>query len=241
MPTTSDRRASRSGAPARPDGLTPSERKLLQLGLRTPQDLIVHLPLRYEDETRIHAVGGLVPGQAAQVDVTVIRSEVQLRPRRQLHAVVEDGTGRIALRWLHFYPNQQKQLQAGAALRVRGEVRRGFDGLEMVHPHIGRQEEPLPSSLTPVYPSTAGLTQGYLRKAIARALDIADLSDTLPEALREQHGLMPFRDAIRLLHNPPPDVSEASLREKGHPAWKRIKFDELWPSSFRWPLPAKSA
>ncbi|MFC3339043.1 ATP-dependent DNA helicase RecG [Paracandidimonas soli] len=227
MPTTSDRRASRSGAPARPDGLTPSERKLLQLGLRTPQDLIVHLPLRYEDETRIHAVGGLVPGQAAQVDVTVIRSEVQLRPRRQLHAVVEDGTGRIALRWLHFYPNQQKQLQAGAALRVRGEVRRGFDGLEMVHPHIGRQEEPLPSSLTPVYPSTAGLTQGYLRKAIARALDIADLSDTLPEALREQHGLMPFRDAIRLLHNPPPDVSEASLREKGHPAWKRIKFDEL--------------
>jgi ATP-dependent DNA helicase RecG len=203
------------------------ERKFMRLGLHAPGDFIVHLPLRYEDETYISPILSLYPGSSAQVEGEVLRSEVQFRPRRQLHAVIEDSTGQLILRWLNFYPSQQKQLVPGKLVRVRGEVRNGFGGYEMVHPRVSAAGSPLPNALTPVYPTTDGLSQASLRKAIDRALDTADLSDTLPGEICERYGLIPFAEAIRVLHHPPPHVSSAQLLERGHPAWLRIKFDEL--------------
>ncbi len=203
------------------------ERKLLHLGLRDPSDFIVHLPLRYEDETRIAPISAIHPGMPAQVEGEVVRSEVQFRPRRQLHAVIQDDTGQLALRWLNFYPSQQKQVEAGKRVRVRGEVRSGFGGYEMVHPKVSAAGAVLPDALTPVYPTTDGLSQISLRKAIDKALQQADLSDTLPPEICERYGLIPFAEAIRVLHHPPANVSYADLIERGHPAWIRIKFDEL--------------
>lgn len=203
------------------------ERKLAKLGLREPADFIVHLPLRYEDETRITPIANLIPGIPSQVQGVVVQSEVQFRPRKQLHAVIQDASGRLNLRWLNFYPSQIKQVEPGKEVRARGETRHGFNGLELVHPKITAISSALPAALTPVYPTTDGLSQTALRRAIDRALETADLSDTLPESLLQKLDLMPFRQAIRLLHHPPPDVSIEDLLEKGHPAWERIKFDEL--------------
>ncbi len=203
------------------------KRKLLRLGLKDPADFVVHLPLRYEDETHITPILSVYPGAPAQVEGEVVRSEVQFRPRRQLVAVVEDDTGSLVLRWLNFYPNQQKQVAAGKRVRVRGEVRSGFGGYEMVHPRVTVAGTALPQALTPVYPTTDGLAQASLRKAIDEALALADLSDTLPLQIRDRYGLMPFDQAIRVLHHPSPDISYTELVERGHPAWTRIKFDEL--------------
>ncbi|TCT10346.1 ATP-dependent DNA helicase RecG [Paralcaligenes ureilyticus] len=203
------------------------ERKLLHLGLKDPQDFVVHLPIRYEDETRIVPIVSLRAGQTAQVEGQVVRSEVQFRPRRQLFALIEDGTGELALRWLNFYPSQHKQLAVGKRVRVRGDVRAGFSGCEMVHPKVTTAGGDLPNALTPVYPTTNGLMQSTLRRAIDQALNEADLSDTLPPEICARYELVPFAQAIRVLHHPPPDVSYSDLIEHGHPAWRRIKFDEL--------------
>jgi len=216
--------APRQGAPG---GESATAKKLRQLGLRSPQDFLVHLPIRYEDETALTAIADVQPGQTAQLDVEILRSHVRPAPHRQLVAQAADATGHLTLRWLHFYPNQQKLLHAGRRVRVRGEVRQGFDGLEIIHPRVSAADAPLATALTPVYPSTAGLSQAVLRRAIDHALEHADLSDTLPEALRSHYQLMPFDQAIRMLHRPPPGVSLELLRTRGHPAWRRIKFDEL--------------
>lgn len=203
------------------------ERKFQRLGLDQPRDFIVHLPIRYEDETQINSILSLRPGQTGQIEAEVVRCEVQLRPRRQLFALVQDGTGELALRWLNFYPSQQKQLAPGRQVRIRGEVRAGFSGYEMVHPKVSAVGTPLPRALTPVYPATQGLPQASLRRAIDKALTEADLTDTIPAAICASHNLIPFEQAIRVLHHPPPDVSYHLLIERGHPAWRRIKFDEL--------------
>ncbi|WP_397473448.1 ATP-dependent DNA helicase RecG [Pusillimonas sp.] len=195
--------------------------------MHNEQDFIVHLPLRYEDETRIQPIGSLRPGQPGQVEGQIVHSEVQFRPRRQLVAMIEDGSGRLALRWLNFYPSQQKQVERGKRVRVRGEPRGGFAGLEMVHPRVTTAGGELPDSLTPVYPTTDGLSQPILRRAIDQALKRADLSDTLPDDIRIRYRLMPFGEAIRTLHHPSPSISYHDLVEREHPAWRRIKFDEL--------------
>lgn len=209
------------------DGLSATERRFRRLGLQTEQDFIVHLPLRYEDETRVQSIGSLQPGQTGQIEGEVVYSEVQFRPRRQLVAMVEDGTGRLALRWLNFYPSQQKQVERGKRVRVRGELRGGFAGVEMVHPRVTVAGGDLPDSLTPVYPTTDGLSQPALRRAIDQALERADLADTLPDEIRTRYHLLSFSEAIRTLHHPPPSVSYHDLVEREHPAWRRIKFDEL--------------
>ncbi|NYT85964.1 ATP-dependent DNA helicase RecG [Pollutimonas harenae] len=223
------RRSRKSAAATQAAGSGSSlvERKLRHLGLHQPSDFVVHLPLRYEDETRVVPIASVQPGASAQIEGDVIRSEVQFRPRRQLHAIIQDDTGQLALRWLHFYPNQQKQVEAGKRIRVRGEVRHGFGGYEMVHPKVSAAGTPLPQALTPVYPATDGLSQASLRKAIDAALDTADLSDSLPAELCQRYNLISFADAIRVLHHPPANVSYADLIEREHPAWVRIKFDEL--------------
>jgi len=209
--------------------LTPQQRKMRKLGLRGADDFVLHLPIRYEDETRLTPIKRLLPGMWAQVEGEVTRCEVTYRPRRQLVAAIQDDTGELGLRFLNFYPSQQKQLAVGRRIRARGEARGGFFGMEMVHPRttVADEDTPLPDRLTPVYPTTEGLPQATLRKAIASALQQADLRDTLPEALRERYGLMPFEEAVRLLHAPPPEVATQSLVDRAHPAWLRIKFDEL--------------
>jgi len=197
-----------------------------KLGLKTPQDFILHLPLRYEDETRIDTVSSLVPGRWAQVEGEVLRCEVQGRPRRQLVATVADDTGEIGLRFLTFYPSQQRQLAVGTRVRVRGEPRGGLFGLEMVHPRVGSAKTPLPQTLTPVYPITQGLPQSTLRRAIGEALGEEPWRDTLPDEVRAQFALADFDESIRALHYPT-KASLPSLQSRTHAAWRRVKFDEL--------------
>ena len=193
----------------------------------SPEDFVLHLPLRYEDETRVVPIASLRPGFSAQVEGEITKSEVLYRPRRQLTATLADDSGELQLRWLNFYPSQQKQVTVGKRLRARGEVRGGLLGREMVHPRMVNADAPLPTALTPVYPSTEGLPQLTLRRAIAQALDRADLSDTLPPVARERYALPLFEPAIRALHTPAQGESEQALLERVHPAWRRIKFDEL--------------
>jgi len=201
--------------------------KLERLGLTTPEALILHLPIRYEDETQIQSIADLRPGMSAQVEGEIMRSDVLLKPRRQLTALLRDDSAEISLRWLTFYPSQQSQMQAGKRWRVRGEVRGGLYGLEFIHPRISTPDAPLSAALTPVYPTTEGLSQPSLRKAITHALQSAAMFDTLPPALIKRLNLMSFETAIRTLHAPTPEMDAHALMEHEHPAWSRIKFDEL--------------
>jgi ATP-dependent DNA helicase RecG len=206
-----------------------TQSKLSKLGIHTPFDLVLHLPLRYEDETSITRVDDLVPGETAQVEGEIIHSEVMYRPRRSLICQLQDESGILFLRYLNFYPSQQKQLAVGKKIRALGEAREGYFGLEMVHPkcHAGGENKALKQALTPVYPTTAGLPQPTLRKYILAALNSEELSDTLPASLLKKLKLPAFDESVKMLHNPPPQIDEAELLERAHPAWRRIKFDEL--------------
>ncbi|CAG4884305.1 ATP-dependent DNA helicase [Georgfuchsia toluolica] len=201
--------------------------KLVKLGLHRDADLLLHLPLRYEDETRITPVRDAVPGEAAQFELEVVSTEIAYRPRRQLLCHVHDDSGTLLLRFLNFYPSQQKALQPGACLRAFGEVRGGFFGTEMIHPrfHVLHGEEPLPQALTPIYPTVAGVGQATLRKLIGNALQRVALDDTLPDELRG--GLSGFAESIHQLHQPPGAASEMELTCALQPYWQRIRFDEL--------------
>ncbi|MDE2623902.1 MAG: ATP-dependent DNA helicase RecG [Betaproteobacteria bacterium] len=203
--------------------------RLQKLGLRSAFDLVLHLPLRYEDETRVTLVRDLFYGQTACLDVEVVDSELLFRPKKTLRARVRDSSGLLVLRFLNFYGSQVRQFAAGTRLRVFGELRQGPTGPEMVHPRyrIRRDDDPLPQTLTPVYPTTAGLSQAALRRCIEQALQREDLSDTLPESWRQRLGLPPFRDCVTLLHHPAPGASQSDLDGRTHPAWHRLKFDEL--------------
>jgi ATP-dependent DNA helicase RecG len=214
-------------ASARPKAVATTKQKLERLGLVSAHDLILHLPLRYENETEIMPIATLRPGRSAQIEATVIRSDASYQPRRQLTAVVQDDTGEIGLRWLTFYPNQQQQMQVGRRWRIRGEVRGGLHGYEIIHPKVTVADSPLPAALTPVYPTTEGLSQPSLRKAIGQALEKVELNDTLEPELVKRLGLQSFSEAIRTLHAPTPDMDAHALIEHTHPSWLRIKFDEL--------------
>jgi ATP-dependent DNA helicase RecG len=204
------------------------EKALEKLGLRRDIDLALHLPLRYEDETRIVPIASLRDGETGQVEGTVGESRIQFRPRRQLVVTVSDESGELVLRFLHFYPSHQKALAAGKRVRVRGEARGGFFGLEMVHPTFKAvtPETPLPQSLTPVYPSTVQLSQAFLRKAVASGLERADLDEHLPAGLVPD-GLPTLREALARLHRPAPGLDAGALEDRSHPAWQRLKYDEL--------------
>jgi len=203
------------------------EARLAKLGLHQDMDFVVHIPLRYEDETRITPIRDLQPGRSVLVQGTVLGHSVQYRPRRQLVAKLQDDSGSLTLRWLHFYPSQLNALKKGATLRLKGEVRQGFYGLEMVHPNIRSANRPLADTLTPVYPTTSGLSQAQLNTIILDALKRVDLGDTLPETIQKKYSLWPFERAIRFLHHPDKDVSIEALLDKTHPAWRRVQFDEL--------------
>jgi ATP-dependent DNA helicase RecG len=204
-------------------------RKLARLGLRAPLDFVLHLPLRYEDETVLASPEAAPPGKPVLIEAKVERAEIAFRPRRQL---IVHARG-VVLRFFNFYPSQLKQLQRAAAeglhVRAFGEVRAGWFGAEMAHPRyrLVREGEPLAQALTPIYPTTAGLAQGVLRPLVLEALDAATLDDTLSEELRRRLGLEGFAQSVRLLHRPPPGTDVASLAGRAHPAWRRMKFDEL--------------
>jgi ATP-dependent DNA helicase RecG len=208
---------------------------LRKLGLERRDDLVLHLPLRYEDETRITAIAAAPLGVPVQLEVRLLEVTLRLAPRRQLLLRVCDARAEgsvLELRFLRFYGSQQRALEAarGCRLRLFGEIRCGFDGgLEMVHPRyrVVADDEPLPQSLTPLYPTTAGLTQTALRRLIMHALRQADLAELLADDWCSEHALPSFATAVSFLHAPPPAVSEAALENRTHPAWQRIKFDEL--------------
>ncbi len=207
----------------------PTLAKLAKLGIHHRADLLLHLPLRYEDETHLAPIATVQAGETVQVQGNITHSEIAFRPRRTLVCRLEDSSGELYLRFLNFYPGQQKQLAVGKQIRAVGETRMGYYGLEMVHPKCRAVDDdtPLQQSLTPVYPTTAGLTQPNLRKLIGNALETLPLNDTLPDKLLRRLELADFADCIRLLHNPPPDISANSLEARSHAAWRRIKFDEL--------------
>ncbi len=202
---------------------------LAKLGISSKFDLVLHLPLRYDDETRLYSLSEAPPGQPVLVEGAVVESDVKYRPRRQLVCHIEDGSGVLTLRFFNFYPSQLRQLAAGNRVRAFGEIRHGFFGPEMVHPkcRLVQAGAPIARALTPVYPTTSGLAQEALRRLIANSLADSDLGDTLPADLVEPLGLPRFRDAVLLLHNPPPETPRATLAGRTHPAWRRVKFDEL--------------
>ncbi len=211
----------------------PTLEKLVRLGITSRLDLVLHLPLRYDDETHLYPIKDAPDGQHVLVEGKVVECDIKYRPRRQLVVHIEDGGGSLTLRFFSFYGSQTKHFEAGAQLgtRVRafGEIRQGFFGAEMVHPRyrIVRGDMPVAEALTPVYPTTAGMGQDTLRKLIERALASETLEDTLPEALIRKMKLPLFRDAVFFLHNPSPDVTQDHLLTRTHPAWRRMKFDEL--------------
>jgi ATP-dependent DNA helicase RecG len=196
--------------------------KLAKLGIRSRHDLLYHLPLRYEDETRLTAPAAAMPGVTQLVQAPVRRAEVAFRPKRQL-LVHADG---LVLRFVNFYGSQVKQFERaareGGHVRAYGEVRPGWFGAEIVHPRyrIVAPDEPLADTLTPVYPTTAGLSQAVLRKLVLEALDEEPIEEILPSALRERLGLATLEASVRLLHRPAPGADTAA-------AWRRVKFDEL--------------
>ncbi|MEO8627948.1 MAG: ATP-dependent DNA helicase RecG, partial [Betaproteobacteria bacterium] len=200
-----------------------------KLGLQREIDFVLHLPLRYEDETKLLRVADAPEGVTVQVDAQVEETRIQYRPKRTLVCKLRDGAASLHLRFFNFYPSQQKQLAPGVRLRLMGELRKGFFGAEMVHPRyrVLRGEEPLPLSLTPVYPTTAGLSQPALRKLVERALDTAVMADTLPSEIVEPLRLPSFKHSIAYLHNPPPQAPLDLLQGRTHATWRRIKFDEL--------------
>ena len=226
-----------ASAPAKKPAVSAAQQAMHKLGLVRDIDLALHLPLRYEDETRIIPLKNARDGDTVQIEATVIQSEVQLRPRRMLKVTVDDGTGTCVLTFFSFYPSHQKTMSPGAVLRIRGEVKGGFWGRQMLHPAFKLAGGELPQALTPIYPTTAGLPQPYLRRAIASALQRVQLPETLPPGTPppvlpywDESGLQPLmglREALLFLHNPTPDVALATLEDHSHPAWQRLKAEEL--------------
>jgi len=198
-----------------------------RLGLQTPIDFVLHFPIRYEDETKLQSIDAARANCPLQIEGEVVATEVTYRPRRYLTARLRDASGEIQLRWLNFYPSQVQQMQVGKRWRVRGEVRAGFQGLELVHPKVSSPSQPMPTTLTPVYPTTDGLAQKAIRQRIDSALEMVDLADTLPVSIREKFGLMSLAQAADILHRPKPNDDLDSLEQRTHPAWIRVKFDEL--------------
>ena len=222
----------RKTAQVKPAPLSPRsslKAKLAKLGIQREFDLVLHLPLRYEDETRLTSIARAHDGAPVQVEGSVVDSHIAYRPRRQLVCKLEDDSGPLYLRFLNFYGSQAKALVPGARVRAFGEVRPGFFGAEMIHPRyrIVRAGTPLPEALTPIYPSTAGLPQAALRRVIERALSQCELEETLPGGIPERFGMPAFHDAIDALHRPRPGDDARALTERTHPAWQRMKLDEL--------------
>ena len=212
--------------------------KLAKLGVQHLRDMLLHFPMRYEDQTQVRPINELVAGESVVVEGVVEHAETQFKPRRQfvvlLRAMGDDGTNnfalRLTLRYFNFYPNIVQALKVGATARVFGDVRDGRYGLEMVHPVFKKVEAETTGSgnLTSVYPSAGGIPQAALRTLATKAMKVAEWQvDLLPRAITEALNLPAWRDAVRVLHEPAQSESPIALETRTHPAWLRIKFDEL--------------
>jgi ATP-dependent DNA helicase RecG len=210
--------------------------KMKTLGISQVTDLLFHLPNRYEDRTRIHPIGSCRPGQRVLIEGRVEHSAIVRGRRSMLVVVLFDGTGRITLRFFHFRVYQKQQLSSGTQLRCFGEVRAGFQGLEMIHPGYnrlsGHGDEPIADRLTPVYPTSEGLGQKNWIKMTDQALALMrrgelELEELLPAELLDRLNLLPLADALDYIHRPPPDADVTALALRDHPTQKRLAMEEL--------------
>jgi ATP-dependent DNA helicase RecG len=209
--------------------------KLAECGVYRVEDLLFHLPLRYQDRTRITPIGALREGVDAVVEGEIRAADVVFGRRRSLLARLQDGSGTLTLRFFHFSAAQKNNLSPGTRLRCFGQVRRGGSGLEMYHPEYrqapgrtaGASGEPVEEALTPIYPTTAGIGQNQWRKLCGQALTHlrhSQPADLLPPDHRYPYALA---EAIQYLHAPPPDAPLELLREGRHPAQLRLALEEL--------------
>ncbi|MBB6117632.1 MULTISPECIES: ATP-dependent DNA helicase RecG [Rahnella] len=206
--------------------------KLAKLGLETIQDLLLHLPLRYEDRTRLYAINDLLPGLFATIEGEVLRCDISFGRRRMLTCQISDGTGMVTLRFFNFNAAMKNSLATGRRVTAYGEIKRGTIGAEIIHPEYRIQGENsevvLQESLTPVYPTTEGIRQATLRKLTDQALELLDtvpIAELLPEEL--SRSLISLPQALHLLHRPPPDIQLADLEKGHHPAQRRLIMEEL--------------
>jgi len=218
--------SARRGAP----GGAALRSSLARLGVEQPGDVLFVLPLRYEDRTHVVPIGALVEGMHAVVEGEILLADVVFRRRRQLLVRLADGSGTLTLRFFYFSNAQRAAMSRGARLRCHGEIRRGPLGLEVVHPeyrHITALSEPLPQTLTPIYPATEGITQGRLRMLVDRALKAENAAELLPDPLLERLRLPSLRSALEFMHRPPVGTALAALASGKHPAQRRLAFEEL--------------
>ncbi|MDN5471850.1 MAG: ATP-dependent DNA helicase RecG, partial [Enterobacterales bacterium] len=206
--------------------------KLAKIGLENIQDLLLHLPLRYEDRTRLYAINDLLPGIFATVEGEVLRTDISFGRRRMMTSQISDGTGMLTMRFFNFNAAMKNSLSAGKHVLAYGEIKRGSLGAEIIHPEYKIQGETenveLQEALTPVYPTTEGIRQATLRKLTDQALALLDtvpIAELLPDELRQ--GLMSLPDALRMLHRPPPNMQLADLEHGKHPAQRRLILEEL--------------
>lgn len=206
--------------------------RLLKLGILTVQDMLFHLPLRYEDRTRLYAINELSLHSHVSVEATIETSQITFGKRRMLVCQINDGTGRLTLRFFNFTAAQKNAFSAGKIIRCFGEVRRGRVGFEMSHPEYSisdtSNEQPVATTLTPVYSTTEGLKQLSIRALSEQAIDLLNkysVEELLPS--QWQPSNMPLSDALLLLHRPPNDVDVTALEQGTHPAQQRLVFEEL--------------
>ncbi|MCX8966991.1 ATP-dependent DNA helicase RecG [Erwinia psidii] len=206
--------------------------KLAKLGLVTVQDLLLHLPLRYEDRTQLYAINDLLPNIFATVEGEVLQSDITFGRRRMLTCQIGDGTGILTLRFFNFNAGIKNSLAPGRRVTVYGEIKRGQRGAEIIHPEYRVQGDnsvvELQETLTPVYSTTEGIRQATLRNLTDRALELLQtcaITELLPPELSK--GMIGLPEALRTLHRPPPDIALTDLQSGTHPAQRRLIMEEL--------------
>jgi len=206
--------------------------KLAKLGLLTVQDLLLHLPMRYEDRTQLYAINDLLPGIYATVEGEVLHSDISFGRRRMLTCQISDGSGILTLRFFNFNAGMKNSLATGRRVTAYGEIKRGQRGAEIIHPEYKVQGESsvteLQETLTPVYSTTEGVRQATLRNLTDQALTLLEtcaISELLPPELSQ--GMISLPEALRTLHRPPPDMALADLDSGRHPAQRRLAMEEL--------------
>ena len=207
--------------------------KLARLDIYSVEDMLFHMPLRYEDRTQITAISDMIVGEIVLIEGTIQSTEIKMGSKKSsLICMLSDDTGSILLRFFHFYPSQRDKLKAGTRLCCFGEVRQGYQCLELMHPqyeHIQQYASSnlLEKHLTPIYPSTSGLKQSLFYSLINQIFQTQEIIDYIPESIQNQFNLFPLKKALQIVHHPSPDISISELKECKHPAQQRLAFEEL--------------